>query len=97
MVLFKDVGVISDLKLLPDGMGVGMGVVDVRSACVPEIDEIESLAVAGAELVGPDRIALNPDCGFAPDFGDPSTIDEAFEKLLRLAAAAQRLRRRFGH
>jgi hypothetical protein len=40
------------------------------------------------------RIALNPDCGFAPDMGEPPSIDEAFEKLCRLAAAAQRLRRR---
>lgn len=94
---YKDVGVPSDLKLLPDGMGVGMGVVDVRSERIPEIDEIESLAASGAELVSPDRIALNPDCGFAPGFGEPPSIDEAFEKLSRLTAGAQRLRRRFGH
>jgi len=54
-----------------------------------------TIAAAGAEIVSPDRIALNPDCGFAPDFGEPPTIDEAFEKLSRLTAAAQRLRRRF--
>jgi 5-methyltetrahydropteroyltriglutamate--homocysteine methyltransferase len=94
---YHDVGVPSDLKLLPEGMGVGMGVVDVRSARLQEIDEIESIAAAGAELISPDRIALNPDCGFAPDFGEPPSIDEAFEKLSRLSAAAQRLRRRFSH
>ena len=93
---YQNVGVPSDLKLLPDGIRVGMGVVDVRSERLPEIDEIESLAAAGAEFVSPERIALNPDCGFAPDFGEPPSIDEAFEKLSRLAAAAQRLRRRFG-
>ena len=94
---YQDVGVTSDLKLLPDGMGVGMGVVDVRSERLPEIDEIVSLAASGAVHVSPDRIALNPDCGFAPDFQEPPSIDEAFEKLSRLAAAAERLRRRFGH
>jgi 5-methyltetrahydropteroyltriglutamate--homocysteine methyltransferase len=93
---YKDVGVPSDLRLLPDGIGVGMGVVDVRSERIPEVDEIASLAAAGAEIVGPDRIALNPDCGFAPRFGEPPSIDEAFEKLSRLTAAAQRLRQRFG-
>ena len=93
---YHDVGVPSDLKLLPDGIGVGMGVVDVRSARLQEIGEIESIAAAGAEMVSPDRIALNPDCGFAPDWGEPPSIDEAFEKLSRLTAAAQRLRRRFG-
>jgi hypothetical protein len=38
---------------------------------------------------------LNPDCGFAPDFGEPPSIDEAYEKLRRLAEAAARLRARF--
>jgi len=94
---YKDVGVPSDLKLLPDGIDVGMGVVDVRSERVQEIEEIESIAAAGADLIGTERIALNPDCGFAPGFGEPPSIDEAFEKLSRLAAAAQRLRQRFGH
>jgi hypothetical protein len=40
-------------------------------------------------------VALNPDCGFAPDAGEPPTIDEAFEKLQRLSRAAVRLRQRF--
>ena len=43
----------------------------------------------------PERIALNPDCGFAPDAGEPPTIDEAYEKLCRLVAAAHKLRERF--
>ena len=63
-----------DLNLLPAGIGVGMGVVDVRSERLPEIDEIEALAIAGAAIVSPDRIALNPDCG-APGFGEPPSID----------------------
>ena len=49
----------------------------------------------GAELINPGRIALNPDCGFAPDAGEPPTIDEAFEKLKRMCEAASRLRKRF--
>lgn len=92
---YQNVGVPSDLRLLPEGVGVGMGVVDVRSERLPEVGEIELLGAAGAEFVSPGRIALNPDCGFAPDFGQPPSIDEAFVKLSRLAAAAQRLRHRF--
>ena len=45
------------------------------------------LVPAGAAVIDPSRIALNPDCGFAPDAGEPPTIDEAFEKLSRLSAA----------
>ena len=41
------------------------------------IDEIEALATAGAALVGPAPIALNPDCAFAPDADEPPTLDEA--------------------
>jgi 5-methyltetrahydropteroyltriglutamate--homocysteine methyltransferase len=85
-------GDVSDLKLLPLNLSVGMGVVDVRSERLQSVEEIEALARAGAAIVGCDRIALNPDCGFAPDAGEPPTIDEAYEKLCRVVAAAGRLR-----
>jgi methionine synthase II (cobalamin-independent) len=69
-------------------------VVDVRRERVPSVEEIEALGAAGAAIVAPERMALNPDCGFAPDAGEPTTIDEAYEKLCRLVAAARRLRER---
>ena len=46
-------------------------------------------------IIDPSRIALNPDCGFAPDYGEPPSIDEAYEKLCHLSEAARRLRKRF--
>lgn len=85
-------GDVSDLKLLPEKLAIGMGVVDVRSERLQTVEEIEALARAGAALISPERIALNPDCGFAPDAGEPPTIDEAYEKLRRLVAAARKLR-----
>lgn len=84
-----------DLKLLPAELGVGMGVVDVRGESLQSVDEIEALGAAGAKIISPSRIALNPDCGFAPDFGEPPTIDEAFEKLSRMCEAAGRLRAKY--
>jgi 5-methyltetrahydropteroyltriglutamate--homocysteine methyltransferase len=92
---YHGTGHVDDLALLPAHLDVGMGVVDVRSASFQEIGEIESIAAAGAGIIDPKRIALNPDCGFAPDASEPPTIDEAFEKLRRLSAAAARLRNRF--
>ncbi len=89
---YTGTGDVSDLKLLPEHLALGMGVVDVRNETLQSVEQIESLASAGVAAVGPDRIALTPDCGFAPDAGEPPTIDEAFEKLRRLAAAAARLR-----
>ncbi len=91
---YQQTGDISDLKQLPAHLGVGMGVVDVRTESPQAVEQIEALAAAGAEAIGPQRIALNPDCGFAPNSLEPPTIDEAYEKLKRLAEAAARLRRR---
>ena len=90
---YPGTGDVSDLKLLPSRLLLGMGVVDVRGECLQTVEEIEALALAGAAMVGADRIALNPDCGFAPDAGEPPTIDEAYEKLRRLVAAAENCRR----
>ena len=70
----------------------GMGVVDVRTEKPQSVDEIAAIAGAGAQVISPSRIAMNPDCGFAPDFGEPPSIDEAFEKLSRLVQASNRLR-----
>src|SRR5262249_21341066 len=92
---YPGTGDVSDLGLLPAHLAVGVGVIDVRGERLQTVEEIESLAAAAARIVPPERIALNPDCGFAPDAGEPPTIDEAYEKLKRLAAAAKRLRERF--
>jgi 5-methyltetrahydropteroyltriglutamate--homocysteine methyltransferase len=91
---YPGTGAVSDLKLLPEHLSLGMGVVDVRSERIPSVEEIEGLALAAAEILPPERIALNPDCGFAPDAGEPPTLDEAYDKLCRLVAAARRLRER---
>ena len=89
---YKQTGEIDDLKLLPEHLSVGMGVVDVRSESLQSVEEIANLASAGAAMIDPERIALNPDCGFAPNSLEPPSIDEAFEKLKRLTAAARSLR-----
>jgi len=92
---YTKTGDTGDLELLPAHLGVGMGVVDVRSENLQTVEQIEEIGARGAKLISPSRIALNPDCGFAPDAGEPPTIDEAFEKLKRLSEAAMRLRKRF--
>lgn len=91
---YPQTGDVSDLALLPEKLKVGMGVVDVRTQQPQTVESIEALAAAGTAIVGPARLALNPDCGFAPDAGEPPTIDEAYDKLSRLVEAARRLRQR---
>ena len=92
---YQGTGEASDLEFLPAHLCVGMGVVDVRTEQLQEVEDIERIGAAGAEVIAPSRIALNPDCGFAPDYGEPPSIDEAFEKLSRLSEAASRLRQQF--
>jgi 5-methyltetrahydropteroyltriglutamate--homocysteine methyltransferase len=92
---YHGTGAPDDLKLLPANLGVGMGVVDVRGETLQSVEEIEAIGAAGAGMIDINRIALNPDCGFAPDAGEPPTIDEAFTKLSRMCEAAKRLRARF--
>ncbi len=89
---YQGTGSVHDLDLLPPHLDIGMGVVDVRGERLQSVEEIEAIAAAGIERIGAKRIALNPDCGFAPDAGEPPTIDEAYEKLRRMAEAAARLR-----
>jgi len=92
---YPGTGAVGDLALLPAHLDVGMGVVDVRTERPQTVEEVEALAAAGAAVLPAERIALNPDCGFAPDAGEPPTLDEAYEKLRRLVEAARRLRTRF--
>jgi 5-methyltetrahydropteroyltriglutamate--homocysteine methyltransferase len=92
---YPGTGDVSDLQLLPEHLSIGMGVVDVRCENVPSIEQVEALGAAGAAILSPRRIALNPDCGFAPDAGEPPTLDEAYQKLCRLVGAAKRLRQQF--
>jgi 5-methyltetrahydropteroyltriglutamate--homocysteine methyltransferase len=89
---YPQTGDVDDLRCLPQRLNIGMGVVDVRSETVANVQEIRELARRGMEIVGAQRLALNPDCGFAPDAGEPPSIDEAYEKLQRLVEAASLLR-----
>ena len=92
---YQNTGAVDDLEVLPTNIGVGMGVLDIRGETLQSVAEIEATGAAGLEFVAAERIALNPDCGFAPGAAEPPTIDEAYEKLCRLSEAASRLRRRF--
>ncbi|MBB73920.1 MAG: hypothetical protein CMJ75_05335 [Planctomycetaceae bacterium] len=89
---YPDTGDVADLKHVPEHFRVGMGVVDVRKERLPSVAEIADLARRGLVHLAPERIVLNPDCGFAPDAGEPPTLDEAYTKLCRLVAAARQLR-----
>ncbi len=86
-----DVAVLSEL---PDSFRIGLGCVDVRFPEIDAPDVIVARVEKALQHVAADRITLSPDCGFSPgkDHGIP--LDEAFEKLKNLSAAANLLRAR---
>jgi 5-methyltetrahydropteroyltriglutamate--homocysteine methyltransferase len=85
-------GDVSVLRDLPAGVRLGLGCVDVR---FPEIEAPEKIAARVREAlayVAPERITLNPDCGFAPGKDHEIPLEEAYAKLKNLPEAARQLR-----
>ena len=87
-------GDVAILKELPEDIAIGLGCVDVRFDKVDPPETIVERVDKALEHVAPERLTLTPDCGFSPgkDHGIP--LDESFEKLKSLSAAAQILRER---
>ncbi|SKA73544.1 methionine synthase (B12-independent) [Paucidesulfovibrio gracilis DSM 16080] len=69
---------------------VGPGVYDIHSPRVPSEEEIHGLLKKALEVVAPERLWVNPDCGLKTR-GWPETI----ASLKNLVAAAKRLRREY--
>jgi 5-methyltetrahydropteroyltriglutamate--homocysteine methyltransferase len=72
---------------------IGYGVVNPRTAEIESVDEIVKKVRELTEFISPDRVFLNPDCGFGT-FAERPVADArtAFEKLSALAVAARELR-----
>ncbi len=78
---------------LPRRCSIGFGAVNPRTETIEEPGRIADRVRALAELLGSDRIWLNPDCGFGTFADRPvATHAVAAGKCAALAAAARRLR-----
>ena len=87
-------GDVAVLRELPAEVKIGLGCVDVR---FPEIEAPEVIAGRVDQAlthVAPERLHLNPDCGFAPGKDHEIPLEEAYLKLRNLAKAAHLLRGR---
>jgi 5-methyltetrahydropteroyltriglutamate--homocysteine methyltransferase len=85
-------GDVAVLRELPANVHIGLGCVDVR---FPEIDTPEKIVERvkkALEHVAPERLMLNPDCGFAPGKDHEIPWEEAYLKLKGLGAAGRLLR-----
>ncbi len=86
-------GSLDPLRGLPPGAQVGFGAVNPRTSEVESPQEIAARVREVSALIGPDRVFLNPDCGFGTFADRPvGTTEVAFRKLCALSEAAQRLR-----
>ena len=82
-------------KKLREDFEIGLGCVSVTPGQVDSADVIVKRVTQALDYLAPERITLNPDCGFAPGSGAAVSIDEAYQKLKNEVAAAQILRERF--
>ena len=87
-----DMGV---FKALREDFEIGLGVVNVEPGQVDSPETIAARVRTAMKYVAPERIVLNPDCGFAPGSGAVVDIDEAYRKLCNEVAAAKILREEF--
>jgi len=83
------------LKALPPAVRLGVGIVNQKRERIEPVAEIVERARRAIELVGPERVVLTPDCGFATFADNPVTSAPVAEAKLRaIADAAAELRRR---
>ncbi len=86
-------GSVQVLSELPEAAGLGLGAVNPRTAEIEAPEQVAARAREAASVLGPQRIWLNPDCGFGTFAERPvATARVAYEKLGALARAAKLLR-----
>ncbi len=82
-------------KKLRDDFEIGLGCVSVEPGKIDSPETIAARVRQAAQFLAPERITLNPDCGFAPGSGAKVDIDEAYQKICNEVAAAKMLREEF--
>jgi len=87
-----DMAVFKDLR---EDFEIGLGCVDVTPGKIDSAETIAARVRQALKFLAPERITLNPDCGFAPGSGAVVSIDEAYRKLCNEAEAARMLREEF--
>jgi 5-methyltetrahydropteroyltriglutamate--homocysteine methyltransferase len=88
-------GDMSVFRQLREDFEIGLGCVNCHPGVIDSADEIFNRVEMALKHVAPNRITLNPDCGFAPGSAAVVSIDEVYQKLKNEVAAAQRLREKY--
>jgi 5-methyltetrahydropteroyltriglutamate--homocysteine methyltransferase len=90
-----EAGDLAVLKKLREDFEVGLGCVSCQPGQIDSADAIYSRVKKALDYLPPERITLNPDCGFAPGSAAKVSIDEVYQKLKNEVEAAQRLREQY--
>lgn len=88
-------GDMSVFKRLPESIEVGLGCVSCQPGQVDSPETIVERVEMALKYLPPERITLNPDCGFAPGSAAVVDIDEVYQKLKNEVEAARRLREKY--
>ena len=88
-------GDVAVFKKLREDFEIGLGCVSVTPGQIDSAETIVARVKQAIQFLAPERIVLNPDCGFAPGSGAAVSIDEAYRKLCNEVTAAQLLRAEF--
>ena len=89
-------GEMNVLKQLRDDFEIGLGCVSCQPGEIDSADTIVARVEKALAHLAPERITLNPDCGFAPGSAAEVDIDEVYGKLKNEVEAARRLRAKYG-
>lgn len=88
-------GEMSVFRELPEDVEIGLGCVSTLPGEVDSPDTIVGRVEQALEYVAPERITLNPECGFAPGSAAKVSIEEVYTKLKNEVEAARRLREKY--
>src|SRR5690606_5797210 len=77
---------------LREDFEIGLGCVGTTPGVIDTADQIVERVEKALAHLSPQRITLNPDCGFAPGSAAVVDIDEVYTKLCNEVEAARRLR-----
>ncbi|MEX2459363.1 MAG: methionine synthase [Actinomycetota bacterium] len=83
----SDFALLEDFKRAPFTKAIGLGVVDSHSHEIESVDDVAEGIRRAMELIPPDRIYPDPDCGLKT-----RTVEEAKDKLRVVVEAAKQVR-----
>jgi 5-methyltetrahydropteroyltriglutamate--homocysteine methyltransferase len=81
---------------LREDFEIGLGCVSCQPGEIDTAEQIVARVEQALHYLAPERITLNPDCGFAPGSAAVVSIDEVYTKLKHETEAARRLREKYG-